>query len=49
MDNLDKDIQNIKKKLNFILDYDINDINKIIFDKKQRCNDHLENQDLYDY
>ena len=43
MDNLDKDIQNIKKKLNFILDYDINDINKIIFDKKQRYNDHLEN------
>ena len=46
MDNLDRDIQNIKKKLNFILDYDINDINKIIFGKKQRYDDHLENHDL---
>jgi hypothetical protein len=41
MDNIDKDIQNIKNKLKFILDYDIEDVNKIIFDKKQRNNDHF--------
>jgi hypothetical protein len=45
MDNIDKDIQNIKKKLNFILDYDVNDVNKIIFDKIPRYNDDLDNQD----